>query len=98
MARSRARLDEAGRTRSELVAMKAILVILSATTALSACATKSNNIAPAYASRALYDPLTCPEIRGETNQVVSRLNTLSGVQNKKATTDAVLTGVGVVLF
>lgn len=77
---------------------KTLIAVLLAATAASGCAQKAANIAPSYASRALYDPLSCAQIRAETDQVVSRLNSLSGVQDKKATTDAVLTGVGVVLF
>lgn len=64
----------------------------------AACAQRSADIAPAYSSRSIYDPLSCPQIRAETDAVVARLNNLSGVQDRKATTDAVLTGVGIVLF
>jgi hypothetical protein len=78
--------------------MKPILAIMAASVALSACAQKAADIAPSYASRALYDSYSCEQIRFETEEVVNRLNTLSGHQDKKATTDAVLTGVGIVLF
>jgi hypothetical protein len=65
---------------------------------VSACATRPDKIAPAYTSSMTYSGLDCRTIRSETNAVVTRLNSLAGVQNKKATTDAVLTGVGLVLF
>ncbi len=62
------------------------------------CAQRPDKIAPAYVSSMQYEPYSCQEIRAETDRVVTRLNSLSGVQNKQATTDAVLTGAAFVLF
>ena len=78
--------------------MKPISGLLIAAVLLSACAQKADKIPPSYSSRFMYDTYSCERIRGETNDVVARLNTISGAQDKKATSDAILTGVGVVLF
>ena len=78
--------------------MKSVSILLVAATLISACAQKADKIPPSYSSRFLYDSYSCEQIRRETDDVVARLNTISGAQDKKATSDAILTGVGVVLF
>jgi hypothetical protein len=65
---------------------------------LAGCAARPEKIAPAYVSSMQYQPYDCKALRAETDRVVTRLNSLSGVQNKKATTDAILTGTAIVLF
>ena len=78
--------------------MRFIHLAIIGATLVSACAQKADKIPPSYSSRSQYDTLSCQQIRMETDDVVARLNTMSGAQDKKANSDAILTGVGVVLF
>lgn len=65
---------------------------------LSACADSSSEIAATYISPLQYQSFTCPQLAEEARRVSSRAAELSGVQDKKATNDAVVTGVAIVLF
>ncbi|WP_460449076.1 hypothetical protein [Alsobacter sp. SYSU BS001988] len=65
---------------------------------VAACASRSENIAAAYVSPVSYQSWSCSQISEEAARVSSRAAQLAGVQDSKATGDAVATGVGVVLF
>ena len=78
--------------------MKPIAGLIIMAVLLSACAQKADKIPASYSSRFMYEAYSCEQIRRETDDVVARLNTISGAQDKKANSDAILTGVGVVLF
>ena len=75
-------------------AVSAVLVAV----AVAGCASRSENIAAAYVSPTLYSSLTCPQLREEAARVSARAAQVAGVQDSKATSDAVATTVGVVLF
>ena len=77
---------------------KSIFVALSASIALAACAEKAENIAPTYISPIAYQSYSCKQIVEEATRVSSRVGELSGVQNEKASDDAVATGVALVIF
>jgi hypothetical protein len=66
--------------------------------ALAGCASKAENIAASYTSPIVYESWSCPQIAQEAARVSSRAAQLAGVQDSKATGDAIATGVGVVLF
>jgi hypothetical protein len=76
---------------------KWIALVLSAG-ALSACASSADNISAAYVSPNQYASYSCKELQDEATRLSSRAMQVAGVQNSKSTTDAVATGVGVVLF
>ncbi len=76
---------------------KWIALVLSAG-ALSACASSADNISAAYVSPNQYASYSCKELQDEATRLSSRAMQVAGVQNSKPTTDAVATGVGVVLF
>jgi hypothetical protein len=71
-------------------------VILS--TVLAGCASKAENIAAAYVSPLQYQTYSCPQLGEEAARIASRANQVAGVQDGKATNDAVATGVGVIIF
>lgn len=77
--------------------MKTMLVACAALAA-AGCASKSENIASAYVSPLTYQPYTCDQLRLEATRVSSRAVALSGAQDSKATSDAVATGVAIVVF
>jgi hypothetical protein len=72
--------------------------VLSCAVMLAGCASRAENIAPSYASPLQYSSLTCPQIAEEAQRLSARLATASGLQNNKATGDAVVTTVGVLIF
>ncbi|MBY6067560.1 hypothetical protein KUW17_12460 [Leisingera aquaemixtae] len=64
----------------------------------SGCAQKSENVAGAYVSPLAYQGLSCHQIESEARRVSSRAASVSGIQDKNASNDAVATGVALVLF
>jgi hypothetical protein len=64
----------------------------------AACAKSSDQIAASYVSPMQYENLRCPQIAEEAQRVSSRAAILSGQQDSKATRDAVVTTVGVIVF
>ncbi len=78
--------------------MKQHVVATVAAALLCGCATKAENITAAYVSPILYDNLSCSQLALEATSVSSRAAVASGVQNKKAGSDAAATTVGLVLF
>jgi len=62
------------------------------------CAKNSNQIAAAYVSPYQYENFTCPQISEEAQRVSARAAQVAGVQDEKATKDAVATTVGVIVF
>jgi hypothetical protein len=65
---------------------------------LAGCASSSDEITAAYVSPLQYQHLNCPQIAAEAERVSFRVAELSGVQDGKRTSDAVATGVAIVLF
>lgn len=65
---------------------------------LGGCATKSANVTAQYVSPATYSGLNCDQVREELVRVSTRVRQVSGQQDRKATNDAVATGVAIVLF
>lgn len=65
---------------------------------LSGCAQKSEDIQGAYVSPMLYQSYNCRQIEQEARRVSARTAQITGIQDKKASNDAVATGVALVLF
>lgn len=65
---------------------------------LSGCASKATNIEAAYVSPIGYQSLTCQQIAAEAQNVSARAHQAVGTQNKKASDDAALMAVGLVIF
>jgi hypothetical protein len=65
---------------------------------LAACAKGSSEIAASYVSPYQYEPYTCPQLAEEAQRVSRRASEVAGVQDQKATNDAVATTVGVIVF
>lgn len=62
------------------------------------CASSSNEIAASYVSPVTYESWTCVQLREEAVRLSSRAAQAAGVQDDKASGDAALTAVAVVLF
>jgi hypothetical protein len=66
--------------------------------ALAGCASSANEVAPSYVSPITYQHLSCQQIGAEAEVVSQRAAQAAGVQDQKASNDAVATGVSLVLF
>lgn len=80
------------------VKMRKSLSGLVALATLSACAPQPEAVTATYVSPSTYSSYNCRAIVAERNRVVQKVDELTGVQKKKASNDAVATGVGMVLF
>jgi hypothetical protein len=78
--------------------MRGLLAAILGAVALGGCASSSSDIAPSYVSPIQYQSLSCQQIGAEAETVSYRAAQAAGVQDQKASNDAVATGVGVVLF
>lgn len=74
------------------------MVVLGAAIALCGCAKSADKITAAYVSPLTYQQYDCTQIGMEAERISARVQELTGTQNKKATNDAVVTTVGVVIF
>jgi hypothetical protein len=74
------------------------LVLLGCAIALAGCASRAENINASYVSPLTYQSYTCEQIRAEGFRISQRARAASGAQDSKATSDAVATGVAVVVF
>lgn len=78
--------------------MKRVVTTLVAVSLLSACASNPDNISAAYVSPGQYNGYSCPQLREEAARVSARATQITGVQNSKASSDAVVMGAGLILF
>ena len=74
------------------------LFAAAATLPLNGCASKSSDITPSYVSPIMYQNHTCAQLAQEAQGVSSRAAQVSGAQDSKRTSDAVATGVAIVVF
>ena len=78
--------------------MKKLIVALTACAVLAGCASRAHNITPAYVSTVGYQGLSCKQLAIEATDISSRAAAATGMQNQKATGDAVAMGVALVVF
>lgn len=76
--------------------MRASFCLIAA--ALVGCASSSSEIRPAYVSPLQYQSYSCQQIAQEADRISRRASEVAGVQDSKATGDAVATGVSIILF
>lgn len=65
---------------------------------MSGCAKNASEVTSSYISPLAYQNYECNQLSQEAQRVSAHVARLSGVQDQKATGDAVATGVAVVLF
>lgn len=78
--------------------MKKLLLIITALTALGACAQNSKQVSASYVSPVAYQSLSCSQLRLEAQRVSQRVNGAMTAQDQQASEDAALTAVTLVLF
>jgi hypothetical protein len=78
--------------------MKSVSCVVAAAIAVAGCAKGPDSISATYVSPIGYQHYTCEQISAEATRLSHKAQELAGVQQKKATGDAVAMGVGLVLF
>lgn len=78
--------------------MRKALLLAAGLASLTACTPSPDKVTSAYVSPNVYQGQTCNELLEERNQIASNVNQLAAAQKKASTTDAVATGVALVLF
>jgi hypothetical protein len=75
------------------------IIVMAMTAALcGGCASKSSDIAAAYVSPLQYEALSCRQLAEEAERLSHRAAIAAGVQDDRASKDAVATTVGVIIF
>jgi len=62
------------------------------------CASTADKIGPQYVSPLQFSAYDCSQLSLEAQRISARVAQLSGVQDQKATNDAIVTGVAIVVF
>jgi uncharacterized lipoprotein YajG len=78
--------------------MKIERIALLAPLLLAACATSPKDIQAAYVSPVPYQSMTCAQLGAEAQRVSAAAAQATGVQQQRASSDAVAMGVSLVLF
>jgi hypothetical protein len=77
---------------------KQIISILLCGSIISACATSSANVTSSFVSPTEYASYDCSQIEAQMVAVSGHVREVAGAQDKKAQSDKVVMGVGLVLF
>jgi hypothetical protein len=78
--------------------MKSVSCVIAAAITVAGCAKGPDSISATYVSPIGYQSYSCDQISAEATRLSHKAQELAGVQQKKATSDAVAMGVGLVLF
>jgi len=73
-------------------------IALSASLAIAGCASSADNVKATYVSPLTYKNFSCQQISQEARRISRRVAEVSGTQDKNATSDAVVTGIAIVVF
>ena len=65
---------------------------------LAGCASSADKIGAQYVSPLQYSAYGCDQLSLEAQRISARVAHVSGVQDQKATNDAIVTGVAIVVF
>ncbi len=78
--------------------MKRILLAITALAFVGACSKTAAQIEPSYVSKNTFSGMSCSALNNERAEIIHQVNEFTGKQNDAANTDAVLMGVGLILF
>jgi hypothetical protein len=78
--------------------MRGSLLFAALATSLAACSSSADKIVGSYVSPLQYQSFSCSQLGEEAQRISARVSQVSGVQDQKASNDAVATGVAVILF
>ncbi|MGZ9098404.1 MAG: hypothetical protein ACXW3O_01755 [Brevundimonas sp.] len=77
---------------------KTVAAALCASLALASCASNPDDISATYISPMTYNSMNCSQLEAELIRVGNRVNVVTGRQRSQASNDALVMGVGLVLF
>ncbi len=77
---------------------KTVIATCCAALMVAGCATRAANVTAQYVTPIQYSNYSCEQVRTELVQISARVREVSGQQDRKASNDALATGVGIVLF
>lgn len=80
------------------ITRKSVAALSIAAVLLPGCASRPDNVVASHVSSSRYADRTCKSLARELDEVQDALRAQSAKLNDKATQDAVVTGVGVILF
>lgn len=80
------------------ITRKSVAELSIAAVLLPGCASRPDNVVASHVSSSRYADRTCKSLARELDEVQDALRAQSAKLNDKATQDAVVTGVGVILF
>jgi len=72
--------------------------VFAAALTLSACAKSPDQISTASVSPTMFSNLNCNQMQHEAHRINTRLTEITGRQQSAATGDAIMMGVGLILF
>lgn len=75
-----------------------VAILATTLAACAGCASSSDKIGAQYVSPLQYSNYDCTQLSLEAQRISSRVSQLSGIQDQKATNDAIATGVALVVF
>ncbi|HKL46256.1 MAG TPA: hypothetical protein VJ906_08430 [Roseovarius sp.] len=84
--------------KSEELMKRSLGFSLATAITLAGCADKSSEISSTYVSPMQYQNYSCQQLSQEAQRISARAAQTAGVQDSQASSDAVATGVAVVLF
>ncbi len=65
---------------------------------VSGCAKNANEVSASYVSPSRFSNMSCDDLNAEVNRLAAEVSTYTKLQDEDATRDAVVTGVGAILF
>lgn len=78
--------------------LRTVVLSCCAALGLAGCASNAQDVGAQYVSPLQFSNHDCGQLALEVQRISARVAVLSGVQDKKATSDAIVTGVAIVVF
>jgi len=81
-----------------MYSLRKVAIVAAVLTVSAGCASTADKIGAQYVSPLQYSNFDCTQLSLEAQRISSRVAQLSGIQDQKATNDAIATGVALVIF
>jgi hypothetical protein len=87
-----------GRWEASMITLGRAAILAATLSTCVGCASSSDKIGAQYVSPLQYGSYDCSQLSLEAQRISNRVGQLSGIQDQKATNDAIATGVALVIF
>jgi hypothetical protein len=81
-----------------MIEFRPTILVMALGAAISGCASHADQITGSYTSPLQYQNYTCNQLGEEAQRISARVTHLSGIQDQKATNDAIATTAAVIIF